>query len=110
MQEGVPMVSMNLSSRECDGRAVVALRGELDVVDAASVAAALTAVAGRAPEMIVDFAGPGVIESTGLAAPVLPREHGRQAGGSLLLSPPRNPVLQNVCRPPLAAASSRPSP
>jgi hypothetical protein len=41
------MVSMNLSSRECDGRAVVVLRGELDVADAASVAAALTAVAAR---------------------------------------------------------------
>jgi hypothetical protein len=45
VQEGTPMVSMNLSpriylsSRECDGRAVVALRGELDVAGAVGQAA-----------------------------------------------------------------------
>src|SRR5260370_4172185 len=94
MQEGVPMVSMNLSSRECDGRAVVALRGELDVVDAASVAAALTAVAVRAPEMIVDLAGLEFIDSSGLAALVLARKQARQAGGDLLLAAPQDQVLR----------------
>src|SRR5260221_14547366 len=89
MQEGAPMVSMNLSSRECDGRAVVALRGELDVVDAASVAAALTAVAGRAPGMIVDLAGPGFIYSHGLAAPGPPPKQARATrGGPLPPAPP----------------------
>jgi len=94
MQEGAPMVSMNLSSRECDGRAVVALRGELDVVDAASVAAALTAVAVRAPEMIVDLAGLEFIDSSGLAALVLARKQARQAGGDLLLAAPQDQVLR----------------
>ncbi len=88
------MVSMNLSSRECDGRAVVALRGELDVVDAASVAAALTAVAVRAPEMIVDLAGLEFIDSSGLAALVLARKQARQAGGDLLLAAPQDQVLR----------------
>src|SRR5258708_23815023 len=92
MQEGVPMVSMNLSSRECDGRAVVALRGELDVVDAASVAAALTAVAVRAPEMIVDPAGPGVIDSRRLAAPALPPEQAMATRGRPLPPPPHRPA------------------
>src|SRR5260221_8113289 len=92
MQEGAPMVSMNLSSRECDGRAVVALRGELDVVDAASVAAALTAVAVRAPAMIVDPAGLGVIDSHGLAALVLPPKQAKEARGDLLPAPPPNPA------------------
>ena len=52
------MVSIDLSSREFDGRAVVALRGELDVADAASVAAALIAVAARARELIGSLTAP----------------------------------------------------
>ncbi len=43
MQEGVLMVSVDLSI--CERVAVVALRGELDVADAAGVAARLGAVA-----------------------------------------------------------------
>ncbi len=65
------MVSMDLSTGESDGQAVVALRGELDVADAASVAAALVAVAARAPEIIVDLAGLEFIDSSGVAALVL---------------------------------------
>src|SRR5258708_21095885 len=102
MQEGAPMVSMNLSSRECDGRAVVALRGELDVVDAASVAAALTAVAVRAPEMIVDLAGLGFIVSSGPASLGLAREQARQARGDPLAPPPPNPLPSVYSAPPTA--------
>jgi anti-sigma B factor antagonist len=93
-QEGAPMVSLNLSSRESDGKAVVALRGELDVADAASVAAALVAVAARAPEIIVDLAGLEFIDSSGLAALVLARVQARRAGGDLLLAAPHDQVLR----------------
>jgi anti-sigma B factor antagonist len=93
-QEGAPMVSLNLSSRERDGKAVVALRGELDVADAASVAAALVAVAARAPEIIVDLAGLEFIDSSGLAALVLARVQARRAGGDLLLAAPHDQVLR----------------
>ena len=92
------MVSINLSprihlsSREGDGRAVVALRGELDVADAASVAAALTAVAARARELIVDLAGLEFIDSSGLAALVVARKQARKAGGDLLLAAPQDQV------------------
>jgi len=51
------MSGVDLNPRECDGHAVVALRGELDIADAASVAAALVAVAARAAEIILDLAG-----------------------------------------------------
>lgn len=88
------MVSITLSSRECDGRAVVALRGELDVAGAASVAAALIAVAARARELIVDLAGLEFIDSSGLAALVLARKRARQAGGDLLLAAPQAQVLR----------------
>jgi len=100
MQEGTPMVSMNLSprinlsSRECDGRAVVALRGELDIADAASVGAALTAVAARGRELIVDLAGLEFIDCSGLTALLLARKQARKAGGDLLLAAPQDQVLR----------------
>ena len=81
------MVSMNLSTRECDGRAVAGLRGELDVADVA-------AVAGREQAVIVDLAGLEFIDSSGLAALVLARKQARRAGGDLLLAVPQDPVLR----------------
>jgi anti-sigma B factor antagonist len=88
------MLSMNLTASERDGRAVVALRGEFGETDAASVAAALAAVAARTPEIIVDLAGLDFIDSSGLAALVLARVQARQAGGDLLLAAPHDQVLR----------------
>jgi hypothetical protein len=48
------MSGVDLNPRECDGYAVVVLRGELDLADAAGVAAALAAVVTREPDIIVD--------------------------------------------------------
>lgn len=87
------MVSMNLVTRDGDGLAVVALRGELDVTDAASVATALAAVADRAAEIIVDLSSLESIDSSGAAALVLAREQARRAGGDLLLAAPQDRVL-----------------
>lgn len=53
------MFSVDLSTRECDGHVVAALGGELDLVDAADVAAVLVTVAAREPEIIVDLGLPG---------------------------------------------------
>ena len=44
-QEGVLMAGVDVSTRECDGQVVVALRGQLDMAEAAGAAAAFTAVA-----------------------------------------------------------------
>jgi anti-sigma B factor antagonist len=93
-QEGAPMSSVELSTRESAGWAIVALRGELDVTEAASVAAALIKVAGRAREIIIDLAGLEFMDSSGLAALVLARRHARQCGGDLLLVAPRQQVLR----------------
>ena len=41
------MFSAELTTSECDGAVVVALHGELDIVDAAAVAAALVTAAVR---------------------------------------------------------------
>jgi anti-sigma B factor antagonist len=89
-QEGAPMVSIDLSIREGDGQAVVALRGELDVADAARVAAAQAGVAARAGEIVVDLAGLEFIDSSAVAALV----QARRAGGDLLLAAPQDRVLR----------------
>jgi anti-sigma B factor antagonist len=86
------MFSTELSERSYDGHAVVALRGDLDVVDAAAVAAALTAVAVREPKIIVDLAGLEFIDASGIAALSRGRRHARTAGGNLLLAAPQRRV------------------
>ena len=88
------MFSVDLSTRECGGHVVVALRGELDLVDAADVAAALAAAVAREPGIIVDLAGLEFIDCSGVAALARGRRAARQAGGDLLLAAPRQRVLR----------------
>jgi len=86
------MFSMDLGSGESGGHVVVALRGELDLVDAAAVASALEAVAAREPRIIVDLAGLEFIDASGIAALSRGRRHARSAGGDLLLAAPQRRV------------------
>jgi anti-anti-sigma factor len=86
------MRNADLSTREYDGHIVVALRGELDLADAASAAAALTAVAARTPEIIVDLAALTFIDSSGVAALAHGRRQARQAGGNLVIAAPQQQV------------------
>jgi anti-sigma B factor antagonist len=86
------MFSMNLGSRESRGHAVVALYGELDLVDATAVAAALGVVAAREPRIIVDLAGLEFMDASGVAALSRGRKHARNAGGDLLLAAPQRLV------------------
>src|SRR6266581_5855092 len=88
------MFSVNLSTREGDGHVVVVLGGDLDVVDAAGVAAALAAVAAREPEIIVDLAGLEFIDSSGVAALARGRKQARHAGGDLRLAAAQQQVLR----------------
>ena len=89
----MPVFSTDLSTRSRDGRAVVALRGELDLVDAAAVAAALTAAAVSEPQVIVDLAGLEFIDSSGVAALARGRRQAWQAGGDLVLAAPQREVM-----------------
>jgi anti-sigma B factor antagonist len=89
------MFSTDLSTRSCEGYAVVALRGELDLADAAVVAAELTEVAAREPGIIVvDLAGLKFIDSSGVAALARGRRRARQAGGELVLAAPQRNVMR----------------
>jgi anti-sigma B factor antagonist len=90
------MFSMDLGSRECGGYVVVALRGELDLVDAADVAAVLGTVVRREPRIIVDLAGLEFIDASGVAVLARAREHSRRAGGDLLLAAPQRRVRRII--------------
>jgi anti-sigma B factor antagonist len=85
------MVSVEFAAPECDGQVVVALRGELDVADAANFVTALTGFAARDRQIIVDLEDLEFIDSSGLAAPVRARKHAR---GDLLLAAPQQQVLR----------------
>ncbi|MGD0700540.1 MAG: STAS domain-containing protein [Trebonia sp.] len=100
------MFSTDLSTRSYDGYAVVALRGQLDLVDATVVAAELTAVAAREPGIIVDLAGLEFIDSSGIAALARGRRQARQAGGDLILAAPRRNVVRLLAIIRLAEAFS----
>jgi anti-sigma B factor antagonist len=91
-QEGAVMASAGLSTREYGGHVVVALDGELDVVDAASVMAVLAAAAAGNPRIIVDLAALEFIDCCALGVLGRVRAQARQVGGDLLLAAPRGPV------------------
>jgi anti-sigma B factor antagonist len=90
----MPVFSTDLSTRSCDGHAVVALRGELDLADAVAVAAALTALAAREPAIIVDLTGLEFIDSSGVAALARGRSRAWQSGGDLVLAAPQQKVIR----------------
>jgi anti-sigma B factor antagonist len=86
------MFSMDLGSAESRGHIVVALYGELDLLDAAAVAAALRVAAARNPRIIVDLTRLEFIDASGVAALARGRGYARDAGGDLLLAAPQGPV------------------
>ena len=88
------MVSIDLSTVVRDGHAVVGLRGELDVNDAAGVAVALTEVAAAHPDIIIDLTALAFIDCSGLWALTRAREQASRAGGGLLLAAPQQLVLR----------------
>jgi anti-sigma B factor antagonist len=104
--EGAAVISAGLSAREDGGHLIVTLRGELDVVDAASVAAALAAAAARNPRIIIDLAGLEFIDCAGLRVLARAREQARQCGGDLLLAAPRSRVRRILALTSLAGVFS----
>jgi anti-anti-sigma factor len=89
-QEGTPLFSMDLYTPGCGSAVVVALSGEFDVADAATVAVGLAAAAVRDQVLVIDLADLDFIDSSGVAA----RAHARLAGGDLLLAAPQRQVLR----------------
>jgi anti-sigma B factor antagonist len=88
------MISTNLSMCACDGHVVVTLCGELDLIDAAYVAASLAALVGRRPAIVVDLTGLEFIGCSGVKALARDRRQARQAGGDLVLAVPQPQVMR----------------
>jgi anti-sigma B factor antagonist len=88
------MVNIDLSSVVRDGHAVVGLRGELDVNDAAGVTVALAGVADAHSDIIVDLTALDFIDCCGLWALTRVREQASRAGGALLLAAPQQLVVR----------------
>jgi anti-sigma B factor antagonist len=88
------MFSMDLYAPRCGDAVAVALRGELDVADAAAVADGLAAAATDDQVLVVDLAGLEFIDSSGVAALARARAHARLAGGDLLLAVPQWQVMR----------------
>jgi anti-sigma B factor antagonist len=88
------MASAELSTRERNGQVVVTLSGELDVADAARVAAELAVIAASRRQIVVDLAALDFIDSSGLAALVRTRHLVRSTGFDMLLAAPRPQVLR----------------
>jgi anti-anti-sigma factor len=89
------MLDVDLSIRDVDGQAVVALRGEFDLADTPSVASYLiAAVAACGPSVIVDLAGLAGIGYSGLSVLLRIRKWTRRNGGDLPLAAPQQPVRQ----------------
>jgi anti-sigma B factor antagonist len=86
------MSGMELSTSDHDGLTVAALRGELDVTDAAAVARALCTIANSGRVVIADLAGLEFIDSSGLAALAYVRRHARQRGGDMLVVAPQQRI------------------
>jgi anti-sigma B factor antagonist len=86
------MFNIDLTFGECNGYVVAALRGELDLADAAAVLLALRAAAKRKPWIIVDLAALEFIDASGVAALSSSRWFARNAGGDLLLAAPQRQV------------------
>ena len=95
------MFNLQVSTRASDGYVVVALRGEIDLANAAEVAAELTAAVSREPVIIVDLAGLQFIDASGISALVRARNNARKAGGDLYLCAPQAQALKvlGVIRP-----------
>ena len=87
------MLNVDLTIRDFDGQAVVALRGELSLADIPSAASHLiAAVAACGPWVIVDLADLEGIGYSGLSVLLRVRKWTRRSGGDLPLAAPRQPV------------------
>jgi anti-sigma B factor antagonist len=90
------MISTDLSMCACEDHVVVTLRGELDLIDAAYVAATLAAVADHRPAIVVDLTGLEFIDLSGVKALARGRRQARKAGGDLVLALPQPQAMRLV--------------
>jgi anti-sigma B factor antagonist len=87
------MFNVDLSVGDFDGYAVVALCGELDLLDTSDVASHLiAAVAEHGPSIIVDLGGLKFIDACGVGVLVRVLRRSWESGGDLSLAAPQQQV------------------
>jgi anti-anti-sigma factor len=79
---------------DCDGCAVLALRGELDFTDAQVLSSWLADIVSREPWVIVDLAGLEFMDCGSCRVLAGARDLARRAGGDVLLARPRGAVAR----------------
>jgi anti-sigma B factor antagonist len=88
-------VDLVLSERYGEGYAVVELRGELDVSNAACLRERLLGILGnQAPSLILDLPALIFIDSTGLSVLVVAERRAHELGGTLCLAGPQKIVAR----------------
>jgi anti-sigma B factor antagonist len=94
MAEGGVMPGIDLRTSVCEGRVVVALRGDLDVTGAADAEAAISALVARGQSLIIDVSALDFIDCSALGALLRVQGLARRGGGNVVLAAPQPHVLR----------------
>jgi anti-sigma B factor antagonist len=95
VQKAALMPGVELITSACDGRVVVALRGELDITCAADARAAIRVLVARDQYLIVDMSALDFIDCGSLGALLEAQALARRGGGDLVLAAPR-PLVRRL--------------
>jgi anti-sigma B factor antagonist len=95
-RRGRPMLSNEPAIRDGGAYVVVALRGELDIVNVADLGAVLWEALARNPHVIADLSDLTFIDCASLGVLVRARTRAREAGGDLVLAGARGKVLRVI--------------
>jgi anti-anti-sigma factor len=88
------MPGVELKTSVCEGRVVVALRGDLDITGAADAEAAISALVARGQSLIIDVSALDFIDCSALGALLRVRALARRGGGNVVLAAPQPHVLR----------------
>ena len=88
------MPGVELRTSACDGHVVAALRGELDVTDAAGTEAAITALLARGQYLIIDMSALDFIDCSSLGVLLRVQRQARRGGGDVVLAAPQSHALR----------------
>jgi anti-sigma B factor antagonist len=88
------MPGVELKTSVCEGRVVLALRGDLDVTGAADAEAAISALVARGQSLIIDVSALDFIDCSALGALLRVRALARRGGGNVVLAAPQPHVLR----------------
>ena len=84
------MPGVELKSSVCEGRVVVALRGDLDVTSAAGTEAAITALLARGQWLVIDMSALDFLDCASLGALLGVQRLARRSGGDVVLAAPHS--------------------